>query len=138
MLSVHKLNQYKVTAGPNKFQRGIVLLESLIAVLIFSMGVLALIGLQGFMVKGTTEAKVRSDASLIAQRRIAMMWVNPVNLAAFEEVDTPVLELPNGLRTTAVGMIGPTAAAVVVTITWQAPGGEAHRYSANANIAGAT
>ena len=138
MITPRNFNKCPAYPIPTKLQRGIVLLESLIALLIFSMGVLAIAGLQAAMVKGTTEAKIRSDASLIAQRRVAMMWANPANLASFEEVDSAVPELPNGLRSTVVGMVSANAAAVVVTITWQTPGEAAHRYSTNANIAGAT
>lgn len=124
-----------IRAIPAKSQSGVALLESLIALLIFSMGILAIAGLQGFMIKGASEAKNRADASLIAQSRVAMMWANPVNLAGFIEVNTPVLELPSGLRTTAV-----TAAtgAVTVTVTWTTPGEATHNYSANAHIVGAT
>lgn len=131
---------YKVNASQKKRQRGIALLESLIALLIFSMGILALAGLQGFMVKGASEAKNRSDASVVAQRRIAMMWADakasPAALSeAYAEVNTVVPELPNGSRTTAFNTLVPDE--VTVTVTWQAPGEPQHNFSTNANIVGA-
>lgn len=122
----------------NKLQKGIVLLEALIALLIFSFGILGIIGLQGAMVKGASQAKYRADASYIAQRRISMMWANPANLnaATFNETNTAVPELPAGQRTTVVTMVGPNAtdANVTVTVTWTAPGEDTHQYSANASI----
>jgi len=137
MLKVITLNKSMTTAKPAQLQKGVALLESLIALLIFSMGILAIAGLQGFMIKGASEAKNRADASLIAQSRVAMMWANPTNLAGFIELapGTPVPELPNGLRTTAV-----TAAtgAVTVTVTWTTPGEPTHNYRTNAHIVGAT
>jgi len=112
---------------------GFVLLEALVAILIFSMGVLALVGLQGAMVKGTTESKNRSDASFIAERRIGMMWTDPNNLANYAGTTT-IAELPNGsMVTTVVVLTGETT----VTITWQSPGEPVHRYAINARIAGA-
>lgn len=119
-----------------KYQDGIALLESLVALLIFSMGILAVAGLQGFMIKGASEAKNRADASLIAQSRVAMMWANPVNLAGFIEAapGTPVPELPSGFRTTAVTV---ATGAVTVTVTWTTPGEATHNYSANARVVGA-
>ena len=51
-------------------QQGVVLLEALIAILIFSLGILGLVGLQASMVKGTSEAKNRAEASYVAQREI--------------------------------------------------------------------
>lgn len=140
MLNASKSNQYKLITKSAKHQRGIALLESLIALLIFSMGILAIAGLQGFMLKGTSEAKNRSDASVIAQRRVAMMWTDakPTSAelsAAYAEVDTAVPELPNGLRTTAFSAAVPDE--VTVTVTWQSPGEPTHNFSTNANIVGA-
>jgi len=51
----------------SKTQQGIALLESMIAILIFSMGILALAGLQGVLVKNTSDAKYRAEATFIAQ-----------------------------------------------------------------------
>lgn len=119
-----------------KLERGFALLESMIGLLIFSMGVLAIIGLQGFMVKGTAEAKNRADASLIAQNRLAEIWANPTNLSGYTETEGVVVsELPNGLRTTAVTV---ATGVVVVTVTWQAPGEPLHTYRVNARVVGAT
>lgn len=120
-----------------KAQRGVALLESLIALLIFSMGILAIVGLQGFMIKGTAESKARSDASFLAQNRVAMMWADPANLAGYAEVGTLVPELPNGLRNTVVNIVQ-GGANVTVTVTWQQPGGAVHNYTTNASVMGAS
>ena len=131
----------KSTAMVSKTQRGVALLESLIAILVFSTGILAIAGLQGFMVKDITETKIRSDASFLAQNRIAMMWASPANLAAFAEVATSVPSLPNGVRKTVItpvaGLASTLGSEVVVTITWQQPGEAQHKYRIIARIAGA-
>lgn len=102
-------------------ESGSILLESLIAILIFSLGVMALAGMQGISMKNTTMSKTRIDASLVAGQRIASMWVdqgaNGSNLPTYVETDTAVPDLPNGLRTTAVN-----GDQVTVTVTWQMPG----------------
>lgn len=102
-------------------QSGSILLESLIAILIFSLGVMALAGMQGISMKNTTMSKTRIDASLVAGQRIASMWVdqgvNGTNLPTYVENDTAVPDLPGGLRTTAVN-----GDQVTVTVTWQMPG----------------
>jgi type IV pilus assembly protein PilV len=101
-------------------QEGVLLLEAMVAILIFSIGVLAIVGLQATMVKNTAEAKFRSEASYIAQARIGQMWADPSNLAAYVEADTNIesLGLPSGKRT----VTQPSAGEVVVTVTWQQPG----------------
>ena len=119
--------------GPKvaKTQKGIVLLEALVAILIFSMGILALVGLQAAMIKNTSDNKYRADASFVAQERIGSMWADPDNLAGFIEDVTDVSAiLPNGTRTVAVGAKG----LVTVTVNWQAPGGDAHHYTTQTHI----
>ena len=108
--------------------RGSILLEALIAVLIFSLGILGLIGLQATLMKNTTEAKARIDASLIANQRIARMWVDRDNLSNYagtltagdssSDPDQAQISLfPNGSITTAVAND-----VVTVTVNWQLPG----------------
>lgn len=55
-------------------QSGVMLIEALIAILIFSIGVLGIIGLQGSAVKASTDAKYRSEAALLANELIGRMW----------------------------------------------------------------
>ncbi|WP_325111758.1 type IV pilus modification protein PilV [Ramlibacter sp.] len=55
-------------------QRGVMLLEALIAILIFSVGVLGLVGLQASAVKQSTEARMRADAAQLAEQLIGQMW----------------------------------------------------------------
>jgi type IV pilus assembly protein PilV len=119
-------------------QKGVVLLEALIAILIFSMGILALVGLQAAMIKNTTDNKNRADASFIAQQSIARMWADPANLANYACVDTTIgacgdikASLPNGTQTIVVAARG----LVTVTVTWQAPGDDTeHNYTTSTYI----
>lgn len=116
-------------------QQGIVLIEALVAVLLFSMGVLALVGLQATMMKNTGDAELRSEASYIAQQRLGIIWSDPNNLAAYAEPASAPTNisnlLPNGTRSVAV-----SGTSVTVTINWQLPGKEQHHLTAAANIAG--
>lgn len=112
------INQHNI----KKSEAGSVLIEALIGILIFSMGILALVGLQSAMVKNTSDAKYRADASFIANQRLSSLWVNGVDLQAWEEEDTDIgYLLPNGKRTTEVG----DRRLTTVTVTWSAPGDDA-------------
>lgn len=55
-------------------QQGVMLLEALISILIFSIGILAIIGLQAASIKMSSDAKYRSDASLLAGQYVSSMW----------------------------------------------------------------
>lgn len=57
-------------------QQGSVLLEALIAFLIFSMGLLGVIGLQATAINNTLDARYRSDAAFLANQIIAQMWAD--------------------------------------------------------------
>ena len=81
-------------------QQGVVLLEAMIAILIFSMGVLAIVGLQAAMLKNTTDSKFRTDANYIAQQRIGQMWVDQANLASYIQAASSIPDLPAGTITT--------------------------------------
>lgn len=52
------------------------LLEALIAILIFSMGILAIVGMQAASVKQAGDAKYRSDANMLVNELIGQMWVS--------------------------------------------------------------
>lgn len=120
-------------AAKVKMQQGFMLLEALIALVIFSMGALALVGLQAAMVSNTTNAKYRADASYVAQQRIGQMWADSDNASLYLEENTLIPDLlPNGKRT----VTQPNINQFVVTVTWQAPGeDEEHNLIVNATIA---
>ncbi|MBI5438475.1 MAG: hypothetical protein HY936_05950 [Nitrosomonadales bacterium] len=71
------------TSSLKSAQQGLVLLEAMIAILIFSMGILAIVGLQAAMIKNTADSKSRVEASYIAKQRIGLMWSDPNNLRPF-------------------------------------------------------
>jgi type IV pilus assembly protein PilV len=121
-------------------QQGVVLLESLIAILIFSMGVLALVGLQAAMIKNTSDAKYRVEAMFIAQQKLGEIWANAsnfVNLADYgiaigdAKADVSTL-LPAGKRSVEIS----PQRVVTITVTWQVPGEAKHNYRTNARIEG--
>src|SRR3989338_2895143 len=82
MLSGAKIMHKQISSPLESAQQGVVLVEAMIAILIFSMGVLAVVGLQAAMIKNTADSKFRADASYIAQQRIGLMWSDPDNLPA--------------------------------------------------------
>ncbi len=118
-------------------QQGVALLEALVAILLFSMGVLALVGLQGAMMKNTEDAKYRSEASYIAQQTLGKIWAAPNDPGAFATATPSNIStlLPNGTQMVSVNTTAEVSV-VTVTITWQQPGKEQHQFSTTANIAG--
>lgn len=123
----------KLSIRSDKLQQGSVLLEALLAVLIFSMGILALVGLQAAMVKNTSDAKYRAEASFIAQQKLGDIWVGGTDLANHEvEAEDVSAYLPAGKRTVSVS----ADRIVTVTVTWQVPGEDEHTYATAARVEG--
>ena len=67
-------------------QRGGLLLEALIGILLFSIGILAVVALQGSATKAVTEAKFRSDASFLADQLVGQIWANRANATTYAYV----------------------------------------------------
>lgn len=126
-------------------QKGIVLLEGLIAILIFSVGILGAVGLQATMIKANSDSKYRVEAGLIVEQRISQMWVDQMNLVNYVEAApgtdiSAVSGLPSGRRITTRGDVPNCAgnlSCFVVRVTWQQPGDSAeHNVTSVARITG--
>jgi len=116
-------------------QGGSILLEALIAILIFSMGILAIVGMQTTAVKAASDAKYRSDASLLANELIGEMWVTDrvgANLQASFQTGgaryTTWLNnivnnniLPGVAATPPTVVIDPTTGMVTIQVFWKLP-----------------
>lgn len=139
----HKFHSHLAT--PNQ-QSGVALLEALIAVLIFALGLLGMAGFQAQSIKIQDESKKRADAAFIANQIVGDMWgVAPNDLSScagtFAKGMTGCADAPWGDRIEQ-GLPGGRAEVVVngtevtITLTWKTPGiDEEHRYVHRANVA---
>lgn len=132
-------------------QGGALLLEALIAILLFSLGILSLVGLQATSIANVAEAKYRADASFLANQLIGQIWVNRTNLASYAYagsgappgvlnswVDQVKGALP-GASTNLPSVVMGAGNQVTVTILWQRPeeknkGLAPHSYTATTTI----
>lgn len=96
-------------------QTGSVILEALIAILIFSIGILALVGLQATAINNVADAKYRSTAGFLANQIIGtVMATSQSNISASGvQAITP----DNGFCTPAP-CLGGTANAQALTAAW--------------------
>jgi type IV pilus assembly protein PilV len=146
-MTKQKLSPMKSTQQGKSAQRGVVLLEALVAILLFSMGVLALVGLQAAMIKNTSESKFRAEASYIAQQWIGRMWADPTQPGAYviSSITDPRSDisaehnlgtLPGGIRLVTQPDSTNFPNLFMVTIKWQQPGQIQHNYTTTVNVAG--
>jgi type IV pilus assembly protein PilV len=122
------------------------LLEALIGILIFSIGILGLMGLQAVSIKNTTEARYRSEAGYLANQIVGRMWTDKSNLASYvltaatvcdtSNIDTPLMEwnclveerLPGITAAANRPTIEVATDTVTVTVRWQLPSADARRF----------
>lgn len=104
-------------------QRGGTLIEALIAVLLFSIGVLGLIGLQSKAIGMSNDVDDRNRAALLADEVIAYMWqIDSVSIGNGDmltwksKVQT---QLPNGAYE--IKPVSGKAKTADVVITWYQP-----------------
>jgi type IV pilus assembly protein PilV len=105
-------------------QRGVMLLEVLLAILIFSMGILAVVGMQATAIKSVTDSKYRSDAAFLTNKLLSHMWTDAGGIAlyAYPGSGTVPAKLQNWITNaakTGVNDLLPDAASTppIVTVT---------------------
>ncbi|MFZ2854259.1 MAG: hypothetical protein WAZ34_09125 [Rhodocyclaceae bacterium] len=123
---------------------GFLLIEALISILIFSVGLIGLLGLQAMAINNTLHGKYRTDASYLANSIVGQMMVDQTNVAAYADGasvsanrtawDAEVAAaLPNA--STSVTIAG--GSAVTVVVSWRNADesvAQQHNYTAIAQV----
>ncbi len=103
-----------------RWSSGFVLLEALIAILIFSIGVVGLVGLQAMSAKNSTAARYRSEAELLVNQLIGKMWVSDRTIATlqsnFNTGGSAYNTWSSSVTSTLPGVVASTATAPTVTV----------------------
>lgn len=103
---------------------GFSLIEVLVSLLVFSVGILGLAGFQAVATRNATEASERGRAALMANELVAEMWkarateLDDATLEAWQArvADPAVLGLPDGEGE--VTEVDDEAGTVLVKVTW--------------------
>ena len=106
-----------------KAQAGMLLIEVMIAVLIFSFGLLGLVGLQVVSTQNSTDAEERTRASMLANDIVSVMWVKS-SLNPSADVATWKALVADGTKSglsNAAGNVTVVGNVATVTITWKSP-----------------
>jgi len=132
-------------------QKGSYLLEALVAVLVFSFGVLGLVGIVAQSVRATNDARYRAEAANLAAAVVGEMWATAAadldtqygtggtKLAAWQTQVGGLLPSASGANAPQIDLTQPglssRARSVVVTVFWQLPGDSTrHQYVMSAQI----
>lgn len=122
-------------------QEGVMLLEALIGILIFSLGVLALVAMQAVSTSNVSNARFRTEAAFLANEILSTIWVdrgaNLANVPNYQyagggaagalgawvnKVNTLMPQAGTYPPTIVVNAVpGVAAREVIVTVRWRAP-----------------
>ena len=64
-------------------ESGVALVEAMIAIMVFSFGILGLLGVQANAIKIILSSKARADAGNLADQMVGQMWADRQNLATY-------------------------------------------------------
>jgi len=128
-------------------QSGVVLIEALLGILIFSIGILALIGMQSVAVKNTVDARYRTEAAYLASSVVSQMRLDMANITLYPDTNTgsyaprttwrnqveatlPGINIASVQRVPSISLVpGPTYAGdldapnqITVVVRWLQPG----------------
>jgi type IV pilus assembly protein PilV len=118
-----------IDSSPRRAHRGFTLIEVLVALLIFSFGVLGIVGLQARAVQFSVQSGDRARAAMLANEIVAQMWAQTTTspssdvIAAWQArvADASVAGLPGGAGTVTTATDSASITTATVTITWHPP-----------------
>jgi len=166
MKTLHHSNRARGIGVRRTQTAGFALIEVLVAVLLFAIGILGIVGLQASMLQAQTDSKVRADAANLVDEVAALMWsqVNkgkpaPATLASIAQfkdgscagdltcngwLTKLQTTLPGGtldqlsFDETIVDSSDANFGQVTIKLSWTLPNGASHKYITTFNVSPST
>jgi type IV pilus assembly protein PilV len=166
MKTFHHSHRPRGIGARRAHSAGFALIEVLVAVLLFAIGILGIVGLQASMLQAQTDSKVRADAANLVDEVAALMWsqVNkgkpaPATLANIVQFKSGACAgdltcngwltkvkstLPGGaldqlsFDETVASSSDAEYGQVTIQLSWTMPNGASHKYIATFNVAPST
>jgi type IV pilus assembly protein PilV len=80
---------YSRSSTPRLAEKGIVLLDAMIAIILFSIGILGMLAMQASATKFAGDAQYRTNAAMLADQVIAQMWGATGNTGVLTQYASP-------------------------------------------------
>lgn len=113
---------HRLHTGRHRGQRGFTLLETLVALLIFSVGLLGVVALQARTIQLSVDGEDRNRAALLADEVVATMWARGTTSLSTAETTAWSTRVQGALPGATATVSAPDADGVVtVSITWRPP-----------------
>lgn len=117
-------------------QRGVALIESMVAIVVLAVGVLGTVGLQAKAISSLSDARSRVEATIAAEKLIGIIWNDQVNAANYATAGEALANwkdelqhnIPGAVATVTITPTTPVAGTtrnqVDITINWQRRAGD--------------
>ena len=116
-------------------QSGSFILEALVSLLLFSIGLIALVAVSSQAVNFVGQTKARNDASYLAGELIGDMWVSAGNPSTFDTTAwTTRVQSVIPSATTTVTVTNNTSVRILITWPDKKDASAIHQYDTTANI----
>lgn len=123
-------------------QRGIALIEALVAILIFAFGIIGLVGLQAAMTRAQGTAKLRADAVYLGAQLMGAMWADrshvgsydSANCASYNPCKDWLAKVQSGLPGGAATISATSSGDVSLTVTWTTSAEGTHTHAVSTAV----
>lgn len=118
-------NLLKRSRAQKTQQSGFMMIEVLVAILLFSIGLLGLVSLQTSTVQNATNAEYRSMAASLSNELVTQMWIkktaDPASSALSGEIATWKTKVAASGLPNAVGDVQQTGNVTLVSVSYKLP-----------------
>lgn len=109
----------------HKYQSGVLLLEVLISILIFSIGILGVVGLLAASTQNSTNAEQRIIAAHLTNDLVSQMWLRKSSQPSDANLSNDIAVWKSTVEKSslpkATGTVALNAGVTTITVTWKAP-----------------
>lgn len=128
-----------------KNERGIALIEAMVAALLLSLSIIAFVSLQAAMNRNDKQTRLHGEASFLASQLIGMMWTDQANLGRYAATAAgcnanafaPCVNWYGSVQQnlpTSNATVNINGRIATITLTWAVPGEAPGRYQVQARI----
>lgn len=107
-----------------KQQAGVMLIEALIAILLFSVGILGLVALQAISTQNSVNAGDRTIAASLANDMVSQIWLRNSTSLTTDPLKTDITAWQTKVASSlpsAAGIVATSNGIATITITWKSP-----------------
>lgn len=106
---------------PNSRERGFALIEVMVSLVIFSLGVIGLIGMQSRALQLSTDSQDRNTAAMLVNNLSSQMWIGKTTSLGAAAIDAWKAQVQAALPNATTDVNSTSATTATITLKWKSP-----------------